>query len=95
MWKIRLLALILLLSGLGIGYFTYSSEQGQSRFPFKLGLDLSGGTHLVYDADPSGIPQGEVSDAMDALRDVIERRVNLLSIRTCCSNRKDRTSIKQ
>lgn len=80
MWKIRFLAIILLLAGTWVGYFTYSSEQGQSRFPFKLGLDLSGGTHLVYDADPSGIPQDEVSDSMDALRDVIERRVNLFGV---------------
>jgi protein-export membrane protein SecD len=80
MWKTRLLALILLLSGLGIGYFTYSSEKQPAKFPFKLGLDLSGGTHLVYGADPSNIPESEVSDAMDALRDVIERRVNMFGV---------------
>ncbi len=80
MWKTRLLAFILLLSGLGIGYFTYSSEQEPAKFPFKLGLDLSGGTHLVYGADPSNIPEAEVADAMDALRDVIERRVNMFGV---------------
>jgi len=80
MWKIRLLALILLISGIGIGYFTYSSEKDGSRFPFKLGLDLSGGTHLVYSADPTNIPEDEVIDAMDSLRDVIERRVNLFGV---------------
>jgi len=80
MWKIRLLALVLLLSGLGVGYFTYSSEKEPAKFPFKLGLDLSGGTHLVYGADPSNIPESEVPDAMDALRDVIERRVNMFGV---------------
>jgi len=80
MWKTRLLALILLLSGLGIGYFTYSPEGEATRFPFKLGLDLSGGIHLIYNADPSNIPEAEVSDAMDALRDIIERRVNMFGV---------------
>lgn len=82
MLKIRLLALIILLSGIGVGYFVYSTEvtDANSRFAFKLGLDLSGGTHLVYDADPAGIPENEVSDAMDALRDIIERRVNLFGV---------------
>jgi len=68
------------MSGLGIGYFDYSSEKEATRFPFKLGLDLSGGTHLIYGADPSGIPGAEVADAMEALRDVIERRVNLFGV---------------
>ena len=80
MWKIRTMALILLLSGMGIGYFVYSPSSESAKFPFKLGLDLSGGTHLVYDADPTGIPKNEVSDAMDALRDVIERRVNMFGV---------------
>ncbi len=83
MWKIRLLAIMLLLSGIGIGYFDYSSQQNGgfgSSFAFKLGLDLSGGTHLVYDANPAGIPEAEVSGAMSALRDVIERRVNLFGV---------------
>jgi len=82
MWKTRLIAIILLLAGIGIGYFTYSSERSDSgsQFPFKLGLDLSGGTHLIYEADPSGIPEDEVVDAMDALRDVIEHRVNLFGV---------------
>lgn len=50
------------------------------NFPFRLGLDLSGGSHLVYKADISGVKSGEVSTSMDALRDVIERRVNLFGV---------------
>jgi len=82
MWKVRFIAIILIIAGAGIGYFTYSSENNGfgSRFPFKLGLDLSGGTHLIYGADPSGIPESEIPDAMDALRDIIERRVNLFGV---------------
>jgi protein-export membrane protein SecD len=77
MWKVRLAALTILIAGIGVGYFVFDSEVTQgSRFPFKLGLDLAGGTHLVYRADSSELPGEEVADAMSALRRVIERRVN-------------------
>lgn len=42
----------------------------------KLGLDLQGGAHLVYEADLSGIDESEQDDALAGVRDVIERRVN-------------------
>jgi preprotein translocase subunit SecD len=48
--------------------------------PFRLGLDLSGGTHLIYEADVSQIPTGDISATMNGLRDVIERRVNLFGV---------------
>lgn len=50
------------------------------ELPFKLGLDLQGGTHLIYDADLSQLPQEEYSSSMQGLRDVIERRVNLFGV---------------
>ncbi|MEK7152187.1 MAG: protein translocase subunit SecD, partial [Patescibacteria group bacterium] len=81
MWQIRLTALMLLLGGLGIGYFDYASQVNpDARFPFRLGLDLSGGTHLVYRADTSALENADVANSMDALRDVIERRVNLFGV---------------
>jgi len=49
--------------------------------PFKLGLDLQGGIHLLYEADLSQVPEKEKADAMAGLRDVIERRVNLFGVR--------------
>jgi len=48
------------------------------KTPFRLGLDLQGGTHLVYEADLSEIE--EKQDSMDGIRDVIERRVNLYGV---------------
>lgn len=48
--------------------------------PFRLGLDLLGGTHLVYQADLSKIPDNEQEDAMSGVRDVIERRVNAFGV---------------
>lgn len=50
------------------------------NMPFRLGLDLQGGTHLVYEADLSQIDAKNVSSAMDGVRDVIERRVNAFGV---------------
>ncbi|MGE5425706.1 MAG: preprotein translocase subunit SecD [Bacillota bacterium] len=44
--------------------------------PFVLGLDLQGGTQLVYQADVSGIPEADRASALEGVRDIIERRVN-------------------
>ncbi len=72
-------ALILIISALG-GYFIYSSEHANSDYRFKLGLDLRGGTHLVYKADVSSLSPEDIGDSMEALRDVVERRVNLFGV---------------
>ncbi|MCX6740376.1 MAG: hypothetical protein NTZ49_04060, partial [Candidatus Parcubacteria bacterium] len=45
------------------------------NLPFRLGLDLQGGTQLIYEADMSKIPSSDRNDALDGVRDVIERRV--------------------
>jgi len=50
------------------------------KLPFRLGLDLQGGTHLIYQADLSGIEEKERQDSMEGIRDVIERRVNLFGV---------------
>jgi preprotein translocase subunit SecD len=47
---------------------------------FKLGLDLQGGSHLVYEADLSQIGNKDKGEAMSGLRDVIERRVNFFGV---------------
>jgi len=48
--------------------------------PFKLGLDLQGGSHLIYEADLSKIEEGDRAQKMEGLRDVIERRVNIYGV---------------
>lgn len=58
--------------GLGIPHF--------HKTPFRLGLDLQGGTHLIYEADLSQIEEKEKQDSMEGIRDVIERRVNLFGV---------------
>ena len=48
--------------------------------PFRLGLDLQGGTHLLYEADLSSVEEENYASAMKGLRDIIERRVNLFGV---------------
>jgi len=51
-----------------------------SKFYIHLGLDLQGGTHLVYQADVSSLEGTDKKDSVEALRDVIERRVNAYGV---------------
>jgi len=48
--------------------------------PFRLGLDLQGGTHLVYEADVSAIEGKDKESAVEGVRDVIERRINVFGV---------------
>jgi protein-export membrane protein SecD len=71
---------VLLLSGL-IAYFVYSNAMNpDAKYPFKLGLDLAGGSHLVYEADVTGIAPAEIPELMAVLRELIEKRVNSLGV---------------
>lgn len=49
-------------------------------FKVHLGLDLQGGSHLVYQADFSGIAAADQADALNSIRDTIERRVNSFGV---------------
>ena len=52
------------------------------KVPIKvhLGLDLQGGSQLVYQADLSNVKGENQAEAMAGVRDVIERRVNLFGV---------------
>ncbi|MFC1916499.1 protein translocase subunit SecD [Chloroflexota bacterium] len=50
------------------------------REALRLGLDLRGGIHMVYQADFSGVEPGEESEAIDGAVAVIERRINILGV---------------
>jgi preprotein translocase subunit SecD len=80
MLKHRARAVFLLIFAAAIGYFVYSSEMSGGSKKFRLGLDLSGGTHLVYQADVSKLAPTDISDSMSSLRDVVERRVNTFGV---------------
>lgn len=83
MTKIRYYAVLLLAFGVLIGYFINASEQSGngwvSNYPFKLGLDLNGGSHLVYQAEVSSTTT-DINGAMQSLRDVIEKRINVFGV---------------
>jgi len=64
-----------------IGFFVYGNVKSDDpTSPFKLGLDLAGGSHLVYEADISKVNPAEVSELMNVLRKVIETRVNVFGV---------------
>lgn len=52
----------------------------QKNFTTKLGLDLKGGSHLVFETDISKVKSQDTADAIDSARDIIEKRVNFFGI---------------
>lgn len=69
------LSLMLLAATVFISWFYLGPR---SATPFRFGLDLVGGTELVYRADTSQVE--DVSGAMESLKEVIERRVNIFGV---------------
>jgi preprotein translocase subunit SecD len=68
--KIQALWVIVAVAAVGIFLVKGGSE-------FRLGLDLAGGSALTYRIHTEDLPEGEdVGDAVNRLRDLIERRVN-------------------
>ncbi len=49
-------------------------------YTIHLGLDLQGGSHLVYQADFKDVPDNSRKEALDAIRGTIERRVNSFGV---------------
>jgi len=49
--------------------------------PYIFGLDIAGGTSLTYKADLGGVAAKDVSSAMEGLKDVVERRINIFGVR--------------
>jgi protein-export membrane protein SecD len=85
MLKQRAKAFYVLVLAVLVGWFVYSTNAPTSKYAFKLGLDLSGGAHLVYKADVSRLTatttsSADISQAMAALRDSVERRINTFGV---------------
>jgi len=80
MAKYRFWAIIIIAAAILAGFFVWNTQKEDSDKKFKLGLDLSGGTHLVYKADTSQIQNSDISSAMQSLKDTIERRINLFGV---------------
>lgn len=52
----------------------------KKEFKTKLGLDLKGGSHLVFETDTSKVKSGDLQDALLSARDIIEKRINFFGI---------------
>ena len=80
---ILLIAIVVLAAS--AGFFIYQPLPSpfdflSKRMPWRLGLDLIGGTHLVYEVDFSGTADSDRQSVMEGLRDVMERRVNSFGV---------------
>ncbi|VVA43313.1 Protein translocase subunit SecD [Candidatus Roizmanbacteria bacterium] len=49
-------------------------------FTTKLGLDLKGGSSLIFEADISKVKKEDLNDSLNSARDVIERRINFFGV---------------
>ena len=82
------IVVLAVLAGLALGFQTIrisDFERGDDTLlGLSLGLDLQGGSHLVYQVDQAKLPTNPITgdtvqptkDQMDALLSIIERRVN-------------------
>lgn len=73
------LSLIVILAVIA-GIFVYPKGVGEKVEPWKLGLDLVGGSHLVYSIDLSNVSSTDQSSVVQGLQTVIEKRVNLFGV---------------
>ncbi|RMD63367.1 protein translocase subunit SecD, partial [Candidatus Parcubacteria bacterium] len=60
--------------------FIHPRLLGNKWRPWRLGLDLLGGSHLVYRVDLSKVAPADQESVVNGLRDVIEKRVNLFGV---------------
>ncbi len=95
-WKMRVSAVLFILATIVTGFYGlppvwnnvagFVKEKTTLSLPtlnenvYRLGLDLQGGTHLVYEADMKEIPEADREGALSGVRDVIERRVNAFGV---------------
>lgn len=59
---------------------TFQKPNFIKEFDLVLGLDLAGGSHLVFEVDSTGLSEEKKDTAITSLRNIIERRVNLFGI---------------
>ncbi len=52
----------------------------QKEFVTKYGLDLKGGSHLVFETDMSKLLSSDIPDALNSSKDIIERRINFFGV---------------
>jgi preprotein translocase subunit SecD len=78
--NVYLLILILALLGFALWSILPLDKDVFGREGLRLGLDLAGGSYMVYQANVSDIEPGNRDEIMDGVKGVIERRINALGI---------------
>jgi preprotein translocase subunit SecD len=78
--NVYLLIFIIVLFGFALWSVVPLNRNVFGREGLRLGLDLAGGSYLVYQADLSGIESGTEDEIMDGVKGVIERRINALGV---------------
>ena len=61
-------------------FYISPTETNIGNGKWRLGLDLVGGSHLVYEVDMKDVVEADRNTVMAGLRDVIEKRVNLFGV---------------
>jgi len=77
-----IILIFILLFSIIAGVFIYQPfwQKISSFRPWVLGLDLAGGSYLVYKIDLSQVEISDQETVVKGLRDVIEKRVNLFGV---------------
>ena len=78
--NVYLLIFILALFGFALWSVVPLDRNVFGREGLRLGLDLAGGSYLVYQADVSDIEPDNRDEIMEGVKGVIERRINALGI---------------
>lgn len=78
-----ILLIIVIIAALAVFFispFSKPIDFGKKYSPWRLGLDLVGGTHLIYEVDMSQVDSKDRDSVMDGLKGVIEKRINLFGV---------------
>ena len=78
--NVYLLIFILALFGFALWSVIPLDRTVLGREGLRLGLDLAGGSYLVYEADLRAVNSSTADEVMDGVKGVIERRINALGI---------------
>lgn len=77
---IYVLILILALFGVSLWSITPLDRSVAGREGLRLGLDLAGGSYLIYQADVTDIEPADRAETMRGVKEIIENRVDALGI---------------
>jgi len=77
---VYLLIFILVLFGFALWSVVPLDRNVFGREGLRLGLDLAGGSYLVYQGNLSDVEPGNRDEIMDGVKGVVERRINALGI---------------